>query len=318
VGTFILRRVLQAALILVIVSFLVFIAMRLLPGDPILMIISQQQKNEYSAEYIEQLRRENGLDKPIVVQYFIWVGDLFHGDLGTSIYTKDPVSVEIIRRLPISVYMGALAFSISLVIGIPLGVICAIRRGTWLDTTITLLANLGITVPSFWLGFILIYVLALNFGLLPVQGFTSPFTDFGLSTRQLIMPIICEVLFPIASNVRQTRSSMLEVTRQDYIRTAWSKGLRERAVITKHALKNGLMPVLTLAGMGLAGIAGGAVLIETVFNIPGIGRLTVNAVLNKDFPYVQIITLMIAMIIVSANLLVDIAYGWIDPRIRYS
>jgi len=299
------------------ISFLVFILMRLLPGDPILMIISQQQKSEYSAQYIAELRHEYGLDKPMMVQYFDWVGGMFHGDFGKSIFTNQPVTKEIVRRLPISLYLGIIAFIISLIIGIPLGVICAIRRGTWLDNSITVLANLGITVPNFWLGFILIYVFALILKWLPVQGFTSPFIDFSLSTRKLIMPVICDALFPIASNVRQTRSSMLEVTRQDYIRTAWSKGLRERVVISRHALKNGLMPVLTLAGMGLGAIAGGSVLIETVFNIPGVGRLAVQAVLNKDYPYVQIITLLVAVVIVAANLLVDIAYSWLDPRIRY-
>lgn len=299
------------------ISFLVFILMRLLPGDPILMIISQQQKSEYSAQYIAELRHEYGLDKPMMVQYFDWVGGMFHGDFGKSIFTNQPVTKEIVRRLPISLYLGIIAFIISLIIGIPLGVICAIRRGTWLDNSITVLANLGITVPNFWLGFILIYVFALILKWLPVQGFTSPFVDFSLSTRKLIMPVICDALFPIASNVRQTRSSMLEVTRQDYIRTAWSKGLRERVVISRHALKNGLMPVLTLAGMGLGAIAGGSVLIETVFNIPGVGRLAVQAVLNKDYPYVQIITLLVAVVIVAANLLVDIAYSWLDPRIRY-
>ena len=224
---------------------------------------------------------------------------------------------EIVRRLPITFYIGMIAFVLSLVIGIPMGILCAVRRGTWIDTVLTLLANTGITVPNFWLGFLLIYVFALSFSWLPVQGYTSPFEDFSLSTRQLVMPVICLCLFGVASNVRQTRSAMLEVMNQDYIRTALAKGLRERVVIIKHAMKNGLMPVLTLAGMGFGFILGGSVLIETVFNIPGIGRLAVTATMNKDYPYVQAVTLMVAFFVTMANLAVDIAYGWIDPRIRY-
>jgi peptide/nickel transport system permease protein len=315
--TYVIRRILQALIVLLIVTFLVFVVMRLLPGDPILMLISSQQKAEVTQEYIDQLKHEAGLDRSIMIQYFDWMGGIFRGDFGKSIFSNDPVTKEITRRIPISLYLGIWAFVISLLVGIPLGVICTVRRGTWLDTTITVLANTGITIPNFWLGFLLIYLFALILKWLPVQGFTSPFTNFSLSTRQIIMPVICEALFPIASNVRQTRSAMLEVMGQDYIRTAWSKGLRERSVIIRHALKNGLMPVITLAGMGLGGIIGGSVLIETVFNIPGLGRLAVTAVLNKDYPYVQAVTLLVAVVVVMANLLVDIAYGWLDPRIRY-
>ncbi len=315
--TYIIRRLIQAIIILLIVTFALFIAMRLLPGDPILLLISEQELAEITPEYLEQIRHEYGLDKPIVVQYFDWMGGIFRGDFGKSIFTRSEVTKEIGRRLPITFHLGILSFVISLIIGIPMGVICAIRRSTWLDTAITVLANIGITIPNFWLGFLLIYLVALNLGWLPVQGYTSPFENFALSTRQLIMPIICLCLFPIASNVRQTRSAMLEVMGQDYIRTAWSKGLRERAVIIKHALKNGLIPVLTLAGMGFGAIIGGSVLIETVFNIPGLGRLAVTSTLGKDYPYVQAVTLLVAAVVIISNLLTDIAYGCLDPRIRY-
>ena len=315
--TYIIRRILQAILILIIVTFAIFIAMRYLPGDPILMVISQTDLAEITPELLEKIRHEYGLDRPIIVQYFDWLGGVFRGDFGTSIFTRDAVTEEITRRIPITFHLGILSFVISLAIGIPMGVICAIRRGTWMDTVLTVTANIGITIPNFWLGFLLMYLLALNLGWFPVHGYTSPFEDFMLSTRQLVMPIICLCLFPIASNVRQTRSAMLEVMGQDYIRTAWSKGLKERSVIIRHALKNGLMPVLTLAGMGFGCIIGGSVLIETVFNIPGIGRLAVESTLNKDYPYVQAITLLIAAVVVMANLITDLAYGWLDPRIRY-
>jgi peptide/nickel transport system permease protein len=176
---------------------------------------------------------------------------------------------------------------------------------------------MGITVPVFWLGIILIYVFALYFKWLPVMGYTSPFSDFWMNTKQLIMPVFCLAVGPLAGNARQARSSMLEVIGKDYIRTAWSKGLRERRIIIKHALKNGLLPVVTLSGMGVGGILGGAVLIEQVFNIPGMGRLAVTSVMNQDYPYVQAITLIMAASIVLSNLLVDISYGWLDPRVHY-
>jgi peptide/nickel transport system permease protein len=183
---------------------------------------------------------------------------------------------------------------------------------------VTTLANLGITIPTFWLGVMLIYLFALHWRLLPVFGFTSPFDDFWLSTRQLILPVFCLAVWPIAGNARQARSSMLEVLRQDYIRTAWAKGLRERAVIMRHALKNGLIPIVTLAGMGVGLIVGGAVLIEQVFAIPGMGRLAVTAIFTHDYAYVQGVVLVITAAVVVVNLLVDISYGWLDPRIRYN
>jgi peptide/nickel transport system permease protein len=241
---------------------------------------------------------------------------VLHGDLGRSIRYNASVTSEIIRRLPITLHLGLLAFVLGFVIGIPAGVICALRRGGWLDTVVTVLSNLGITVPVFWLGILLIYVFSMYFRWLPTYGYTSPFEDFWLSTKQLIMPVVCLALFPIAATARQTRSSMLEVMRQDYIRTAWSKGLQERMVIMKHALKNGLIPVITFSGLGLGGIIGGSVLIESVFAIPGMGRLTIASVQNHDYAITQGVTLIIAAGIIFVNLLVDISYAWIDPRIR--
>lgn len=314
---YIIRRIILAVLILILASLLVFFGMRLLPGDPILMLVTSNQAQEYNEEYLMQLRHEHGLDKPMIIQYFDWIGDVLHGDLGISILNQSPVADEIFRRLPISIHLGGLAFIIGHVIGIPAGIICAVRRGKWLDTVITTLANLGITVPNFWLGILLMYVFGLYFRWLPIMGYTSPFDDFWLSTRQLIMPVICLLIFPLAGVTRQARSSMLEVLHQDYIRTAWSKGLKERTVIIRHAIKNGMIPILTLAGMAVAAIIGGGVIMETVFNIPGLGRLAVNSVISQDYPYVQAISLIVAIAVVFANLAVDIAYGWIDPRIRF-
>jgi peptide/nickel transport system permease protein len=295
----------------------VFVAMRLLPGDPIRMLITTSEESSYSEQQMTLLRHENGLDRPLVVQYFSWLGGVTHGNFGKSILDRLPVTIEIYKRLPVTFHLGAAAFIIGLLLGIPLGVVAAVRRGTWVDTLVTTLANLGITVPQFWLGMLLVLLFGLTLKWLPVMGYTSPFEDFWMSTKQAILPVVCLAVFPIASTARQTRSSMLEVMRQDYIRTAWSKGLKERNVIFKHAIKNGLIPIITLAGMGVPMIVGGTVLIETVFNIPGMGRLAITSVLNQDYPYVQAIILIIAAAVLFINFVVELAYGWIDPRIRY-
>jgi peptide/nickel transport system permease protein len=315
--TYIIRRLILAAIVLFLVSVFVFLAMRLLPGDPVLMYMSASSVQEITEEQLDEVRHQFGLDKALPMQYLDWITGIFRGDLGTSILNRSPVIQEILIRLPITLHLGILAFVVASIIGIPAGVLCAIRRGSWLDNFVTTLANIGITVPVFWLGIILIYVFALYFRWLPVMGYTSPFENFWLSTKQIIMPVFCLAVGPLAGNARQARSSMLEVIHKDYIRTAWSKGLRERAIIVKHALKNGLMPVVTLSGIGVGTILGGAVLIEQVFNIPGMGRLAVTSVMNQDYPYVQAIVLIMATSIVFSNLLVDISYGWLDPRVHY-
>ncbi len=195
--------------------------------------------------------------------------------------------------------------------------IISMGRGKWSDKIITPLTYVGITIPIFWLGILMIYLFGLNLNWLPISGYTSPFEDFWLSMRQSVMPIICLAVFGLAANARQMRSSMLEVIRQDYIRTAWSKGLQERRVILFHALKNSLIPVITLMGITVSLIFGGSVLVETVFAIPGVGRLLVTSIFGQDYVVVQAITFVIAVIVLVVNLLVDVSYGWFDPRIRY-
>lgn len=317
-GAYIVRRLIQSIIVIFIVTIFVFIGMRMLPGDPIYMIYDRNQLQNFTAEQIQELRHEAGLDRSLAVQYFDWLGGVFKGNLGDSILSKQPIMKELSKRIPVTAYLGVWAFLVSVFIGIPFGIISAIRRGTWLDTLTTTIANLGITVPIFWLGIMMIWLFAVELHWLPTSGFTSPFTDFWLSTKKLIMPVFCECIFAVAGNARLARSSMLEVLRQDYVRTAWSKGLTERAVIFKHALKNSLIPIVTMAGMGIAGIVGGSVLIEQVFNIPGMGRMAVDTLFQHDYPYVQGITLLMTSVIVGANLLVDLSYGWLDPRIRYT
>jgi peptide/nickel transport system permease protein len=317
--TFIIRRLLYGLVVLILVTILIFFAMRMLPGDPLLIYIAEKslRLQDLSPEAILELRHEYGLDKPLPIQYFNWLGNFLRGDLGKSYFYSQSVRQLISERLPVSIYLGVLALIVSTVIGIASGMLAAIRRGKWIDNIVTPLSYIGVTIPIFWLGILLIYVFGLKLRWLPIAGYTSPFTNFGLSTRQLIMPVICEAIFGIASNARQMRSSMLEVIRQDYIRTAWAKGLRERVVILKHAMKNSLIPVITLVGMGVSFIFGGSVLVETVFAIPGIGRLFVASIFNHDYLVVQAITLIMAISVLLINLLVDISYGWLDPRIRY-
>lgn len=317
--TFIIRRLLHGLIVLILVTILVFFAMRLLPGDPLLIYLAQKNQNvqELPPEVIEELRHEYGLDKPLPVQYLNWLGNLLQGKLGESYFYSQTVSELLKERVPITLYIGVIALLVSAIVGISVGVLAAVRRGKWVDNVVTPLTYIGVTVPIFWLGILMIYAFGLKLHLLPIAGFTSPFVDFGLSTRQLVMPVICEAIFGIAANARQTRSSMLEVICQDYIRTAWSKGLRERTVILKHALKNSLIPVITLVGMHVSMIFGGSVLVETVFAIPGIGRLFVGAIFNYDYLVVQAITMIIAIMVLLVNLIVDISYGWLDPRVRY-
>lgn len=316
-ATYITRRSIQAILVVIIITFLVFLVIRLLPGDPILIYLSSQDLQTLTEEQIEAAKAQFGLDKPLVVQYVSWIGSLFRGDLGISIFYSQKVSTLIGQRLPVTLFLGVIAFVFSHVIGVIAGTICALRRGKWIDTVVTVIANFGITVPSFWMGILLIYFFGLVLDWFPRFGYVSPVVDIRDFLHHAVLPVICLAIFPVALVTRQTRSSILEVARQDYIRTAWSKGLKEQSIIVKHMLKNGLIPIVTLSGIGLSYILGGSVLIETVFNIPGMGRLGVEAIQSQDYPIVQAIVLLTAIMVVSVNFLVDITYGWLDPRIRY-
>jgi peptide/nickel transport system permease protein len=313
-GAFIIRRLLQMLVVLFIVSLIAFSLLHIIPGDPVLTMLG----NEASLAQIENTRRELGLDQPPPLQYVRWFGNLLQGDFGKSIaYRGEPVASLIATRLPVTFHLGLVAFTLSALLGIPAGILSAVRRGSWLDTLLTLVSNLGMAIPIFWLGILGIYVFALQLAWLPVQGYTSPLENFWLNTRQLIMPALCLAVTPLAALTRLTRSSMLEVMRQDYIRTAHAKGLRERVVLARHALKNAIIPIVTLSGLQLRNLVGGSVLVEQVFNIPGMGRLMVSSVFNKDFVVVQGGVIMLALVVMLSNLIVDISYGYLDPRIRH-
>ena len=311
--SFITRRVIQTFVVLIIVTFIVFLLLYLIPGDPARTMLGI----EASAQDVAALRSQLGLDRPMMVQFGSWLFHVLQGDLGRSIQFHQPVSHLITTRLPVTIYIGVLALILSTILGVGAGVISAVRRGTVLDQAITVFANSGVAVPVFWLGILGIYLFALQLGWLPVQGYTSPFENLALSIQQIIMPVLCLAMVPLATLARQSRSAMLEVIQQDYIRTAWSKGLKERRIIVRHALRNAMIPIVTVLGLSVRYVVSGSVLIETVFNIPGMGRLIVSGVFNKDFILVQGCVLIVALAIAITNLAVDISYAFIDARIRY-
>jgi len=285
----------------------------LIPGDPAvttLGVLATQAQ-------IDALRKEMWLDRPLLVRYGHWMGNVLRGDFGKSMILNRDVTQLIVERLPITLHLVSMALILSTILGVSAGVICAVTRGSALDQTLTFLANIGISIPVFWLGILGVYLLGLRLDWLPVMGYTSPTENFWLSTKQIIMPVICISLANLAVMTRQARSSTLEVIRQDYIRTARAKGLMERVVITRHALKNALIPIVTLLGLSLPFLVSGSVLVETVFNIPGMGRLLVNSVFSKDFLLTQAGVLIVGGVVSLSNLIVDISYGWLDPRIRY-
>ena len=315
---YIVRRLISAIIILIFLTVVIFFAMRLLPGDPLMIYVAQSQFSNIGQDALQQLRIEYGLDKPMLVQYFTWAGHVLKGDLGKSIFFNQSVGKLIARRLPITINIGAVAFVVATVLGTLTGLMAGLRRGKLVDQLVTPLAYVGITIPVFWLGVVMVYLFGVTLHWLPIGGYTSPFTNLWLNAKQLIMPVICECVLGLASLSRQMRSSVLEVARQDYIRTAWAKGLQERAIVIKHMLKNSLIPIITLMGFAIGGIFGGSVLVETVFNIPGMGRLMVNSIFNQDYVVVQATTLIFGALVLLVNLIVDISYGWLDPRIKYS
>jgi len=314
---YIIRRLLYGIIVFIVVTILVFLAMRALPGDPILIYIVQQDVQHITEEMLDDLRIKHGLDKPIPVQYIKWVGNIFKGDFGKSISFNEPVSKLIGERLPVSLSIALMAFILASIFGVAFGVIAGLRRSKFIDTVVTSLANFGISVPHFWLAILMIFVFGVWLRWLPTGGYIDPFEDFGQWVRYMVMPVFVVATFATAFYARQARSSILEVVHQDYVRTAWAKGLRERVVVLRHALKNAFIPVITVMGMSLVLLVSGQVVIENVFSIPGLGRLIVAAIFAQDYAIVQGCVLVIAIMVVLANLIVDISYAWFDPRIRY-
>jgi peptide/nickel transport system permease protein len=311
-GRFILRRLGQTLIVLFIVSIFVFLMVSFLPGDPVYAMLG----GEISQETYNRWYYELGLDQPLVIRYFLWISKAVVGNFGTSASQHKAVIDVIAERVPVTLYLSLLAFFVSVPMGIALGVLAAVNRGKKIDGALTTFANVCSCLPQFFLSVLFLYLFSMKLHLLPSFGFTWPWVDFVKSIQQTIMPLLCLAIGGVASICRQTRSSMLEVIGQDYIRTARSKGLKLTKIIIIHALKNALIPVITLMGLRLGGMIGGSMFVESVFNISGMGTLLVSAIRAQDIPLIQACVLLIAVVACVVNIITDIVYAAVDPRIK--
>lgn len=304
-----------------IVSIIVFTLIRVVPGDVVdLMLENLATGGERGAEGAarERLRQQLGLDKPIPLQFVSYLGDLARGDLGTSVWTGRPVRADVLKSMPVSVELTVLAMVIALVISLPLGTLSAIRQDSWLDNVARVVSIVGLSLPTFWTGTLLVVFLALWWGYSVPLEYSSPLKDPWANFQKMIFPAIVLGIVLAGSVARMVRSSLLEVLRQDYIRTAAAKGLRERSVVVRHALKNAMIPVITIMGLQFGALLGGTVIVETIFTLPGMGQLTVTAIQRRDYPVLQGTVLIFATILLLMNLVVDLTYSWLDPRIKYA
>jgi peptide/nickel transport system permease protein len=308
------RRLLLVIPTLLGVSVVVFSLVRLLPGDAVAML---QQDYAYASDS-DELRARLGLDRPVQVQYFDWLGNVLHGNLGTSLHTNQPVTTELFNRLPVTAELGVMAIAIGLLIAIPVGVISAVRQDTRTDYVARGTAIAMLAIPGFWLGTLVITMPSIWWQWAPPLRYTRLWDDPGRNLGQMILPAIILGIALSGTTMRLTRAQMLEVLRQDHVRTAAAKGLGELAVVLHHTLRNAFIPVLTLLGLEVAIVIGGAVVIENVFALPGMGRYLLEGIQYRDYPVIQAVNLIFAVVIVLANLLVDLLYGWFDPRVRYS
>src|SRR5213593_3159330 len=312
-GRLVLRRLGATVPVLLLVTAGVFLLLHLTPGDPIDVMMAES----VDATVKENLRRELGMDRPLYIQYAAWMGRLLQGDLGRSIRNREPVVENVSRRIRPSLQLAVLAMAISLLIAFPIGILSAVRRNTPVDGVGTTFALFGICMPNFLIALLLIFLFGVTLRWLPISGYTDPLEDPVNGLRSLTLPAITLGLALAAVITRTLRSSLLEALSEDYVRTARAKGLSEWRVIWSHVLKNALIPVVTVLGLQLGTLIGGAVITEYVFALPGVGRLVVDAVFARDYPLVQGVVLLIAVGFIVSNLVVDVLYGWIDPRIRH-
>ena len=311
--TYVLRRLAATIPVMLIVAVLVFLMLRLTPSDPAVIIAGDNANTEQVAE----IRQRLGLDQPILTQFVIWMGKLLHGDLGESFFFKKQVVDLIADRLEPTLSLAVLTMLLAALIAIPLGVLAAYRQGSWLDRIVMGFSVLGFSVPVFVIGYLLIYVFAIQLNWLPVQGYQRISLGVGGWLQRLILPSVTLSVIYVALIARMTRTSVLEVMNEDYIRTARAKGQTELKVLVRHALANAAVPIVTVVGLGIALLIGGVVVTESVFTIPGLGRLTVDAVLARDYPTIQAVILLFSLVYVLINLAVDLTYTFFDPRIRY-
>jgi peptide/nickel transport system permease protein len=311
--SYILRRILSTLPVMGIVALFVFSLLYIAPGDPAVMIAGDQA----TPEDVERIRKGLGLDRPFLVQFGSWLWHILHGDLGTSIFTNLPVSALIAQRIEPTVSLMSLTLVLTIIIAVPLGVVAAWKAGSWIDRTIMAFAVFAFSLPVFVVGYVLAYVFALQFEWLPVQGYTPLSKGVWPWLQNLILPALALGSVYTALIARITRASMLEVLQQDYVRTARAKGLDQHSILFIHALKNAAVPIVTVIGIGIALLIGGSIVTESVFAIPGLGRLTIDAILRRDYPVIQGIVLLFSFLYVLVNLMVDVIYTLVDPRIRY-
>ncbi|MEQ1649307.1 MAG: ABC transporter permease [Hyphomicrobiaceae bacterium] len=310
---FILKRLLATIPVMLIVAVFVFLMLRLTPNDPAAIIAGDTA----SAEQVAQIRASLGLDKPILQQFVIWFTRLLQGDLGESFFFKKTVASLIADRIEPTLSLSILTILLAISVAVPLGVLAAYKHGTWVDRIVMGFSVMGFSVPAFVIGYVLIYIFSIQLNWLPVQGYQRIGEGVGGWLYRLVLPSLTLAVIYVALIARMTRTSMLEVLGEDYIRTARAKGQSERVVLFRHALRNAAVPIVTVIGIGVALLIGGVVVTESVFTIPGLGRLTVDAVLARDFPTIQAVILLFSFVYVMVNLLVDVAYTFLDPRIRY-
>jgi len=311
--SYIFRRILATLPVMGIVALFVFSLLYIAPGDPAVMIAGDQA----TPEDVERIRQGLGLDRPFLIQFGSWLWHILHGDLGTSIFTNLPVSALIAQRIEPTLSLMSLTLVLTILIAVPLGVVAAWKAGSWIDRTIMAFAVFAFSLPVFVVGYVLAYVFALQFEWLPVQGYTPLSNGVWPWLQNLILPAMALGSVYTALIARITRASMLEVLQQDYVRTARAKGLDQSSILFIHALKNAAVPIVTVIGIGIALLIGGSIVTESVFAIPGLGRLTIDAILRRDYPVIQGIVLLFSFVYVLVNLLVDVTYTLVDPRIRY-
>jgi len=310
---YISRRLLATIPVMAVVAVLVFALLRLTPGDPAAIIAGSSA----TSQDVENIRATLGLDRPIVAQFFVWLGNMAHGDFGESFFFKRTVASLVADRIEPTLMLSLTTIVLSVLVAVPLGVVAAYRHGTWIDRVVMGFSVLGFSVPVFVIGYVLIYVFAIELNWLPVQGYQPLREGVWGCLQRLVLPSLTLCVIYVALIARITRTSVLEVLGEDYIRTARAKGLSDRVVLMRHALRNASVPIVTVIGIGIALLIGGVVVTESVFSIPGLGRLTVDAVLARDYPTVQAVILLFSFVYVLVNLLVDVSYTALDPRIRY-
>ena len=318
--TYIIRRVGLFIPTLILISLVVFIILRIVPGDPAIMLLTAggEEGEEYKQEELAALRAKLGTDKPIYAQYAEWVWKLVRLDFGVSFFFDNPVKGHIAQRLPVTLQLGLMSVLIATIVAVPLGMYSALKQDTLADYAARVITILGIAVPNFWVAILMIFFLVLWFGYLPPLGYVQFWDNPSANLQQLIFPAIALGTSNTAFIARITRSAMLEVLHEDYIRTARAKGLREGVVVFRHALRNSLLPVLTVTGHEVGAIISGTVVIEVVFLVPGMGRLLITSIVNRDFAMIQGIVILIAVFVLFVNLVADLLYAWLNPRIRYS